>query len=246
MRRKKKKRNGVVIIMDIKNKVVIVTGASEGIGKAIAEKLAKEGAKLVLAARSEDKLAALAHELPGSVAVRADMSDQNEIQNLIDRAMEMHGRIDILVNNAGQGMIGPVESVDIDKYRHIMDLNVFGPLFAMELVIPHMRAQGGGMIVNISSRVSKNYFPMLGAYASTKYALNALSLTARAELAKDNIIVSVMHPKMTATNFNKNALGEPVDFSNRAGRPAMEIDTAEQVADKTIELIKSEAAEAEM
>jgi short-subunit dehydrogenase len=87
---------------------------------------------------------------------------------------------------------------------------------------------------------------MLGAYASTKYALNALSLTARAELAKDNIVVSVMNPKMTATNFNKNALGDRVDFSDRAGRPAMEIDTAEQVADKTIELIKSEAAEAEM
>jgi short-subunit dehydrogenase len=232
--------------MDIKNKVVIVTGASEGIGKAIAEKLAKEGAKVVLAARSDDKLTALAKELPGAVAVHVDMSDQNEIQNLIDRVMEIHGRIDILVNNAGQGMMGPVETVNLDKYRQIMNLNVFGPLFAMELVIPRMRAQGGGMIVNISSRVSKNYYPMLGAYASTKYALNALSLTARAELAKDNIIVSVMHPKMTATNFGKNSLGEHVDFANRPGTPAMEVDSAEQVADKTIELIKSEVAEAEM
>ncbi len=187
--------------MDIKNKIAIVTGASEGIGKAIAEKLTKEGAKVVLAARSDERLAALAHELPESVAVRTDMSDQNSIQNLIDRAMELHGHIDLLVNNAGQGMMGPVESVDIDKYHHIINLNVIGPLFAIELVIPHMRAQGGGMIVNISSRVSKNYYPMLGAYASTKYALNALSLTARAELAKDNIIVSVMHPKMTETNL---------------------------------------------
>lgn len=233
--------------MDIKNKVAIITGASEGIGKAIAEKLAAEGAKLVLAARSDEKLAALAHKLPGSVAVRTDMGDQNAIQNLIDRTMEIHGRIDILVNNAGQGMYGPVERTDIDKYRHIFDLNVIGPLFAMELVIPHMRAQGGGMIVNISSRVSKNHFPMLGAYASTKYALNGLSLTAREELTKDNIIVSLMHPKMTATNFNKNALGERASFVDRPGRPAaMEIDTAEQVADKTIELIRSEAAEAEM
>jgi short-subunit dehydrogenase len=232
--------------MEIKNKVVIVTGASEGIGKAIAEKLAKEGAKVVLTARSDDKLTALAKELPGAVAVHADMSDQNEIQNLIDRVMEIHGRIDILVNNAGQGMMGPVETVNLDKYRQIMNLNVFGPLFAMELVIPRMRAQGGGMIVNISSRVSKNYYPMLGAYASTKYALNALSLTARAELAKDNIIVSVMHPKMTATNFGKNALGERADSKNLPDTAGMEVDTAEQVADKTIELIKSEAAEAEM
>ncbi|MDR3581765.1 MAG: SDR family NAD(P)-dependent oxidoreductase [Candidatus Pacebacteria bacterium] len=232
--------------MDIKNKVAIVTGASEGIGKAIAEKLAKEGAKVVLAARSDDKLAALAHELPGSVVVRTDMGDQNEIQNLIDRTMEIHGRIDILVNNAGQGMVGPVEGVDIDKYRRIIDLNVIGPLFAMELAIPHMRAQGGGMIVNISSSVSKNYYPMLGAYASTKYALNALSLTARAELKKDNIIVSVMHPKLTATNFGKNALGGRDGSAHRPDLTGMEVDTAEQVADKTIELIGSEAAEAEM
>lgn len=223
-----------------------MTGASEGIGKAISEKLAAEGAKVILAARSDDKLTALAKELPGAVAIHADMSDQNEIQNLIDRVMELHGRIDILINNAGQGMVGPVESVDIDKYRHIINVNVIGPLYAMELVIPHMREQGGGMIVNISSRVSKNYYPMLGAYASTKYALNALSLTARTELKKDNIVVSVMHPKMTATNFGKNAFGDHADFANRPDVAKMEVDTAEQVADKTIELIKSEDAEAEM
>ncbi len=232
--------------MNIKDKVIIVTGASDGIGRAIAKQLAEKGAKVVLAARSDDKLAELAHELKGSVAVHTDMSNLNEVQNLIDRTMEVHGRIDILVNNAGQGMMGPVATIDLDKYHHIMNLNVFGPLFAMELVIPHMRAQGGGMIVNISSRVSKNHFPMLGAYASTKYALNALSLTARDELKGDNIIVSVMHPKMTATNFGKNALGDHAAFENRPGRAAMEVDTPEQVAEKTIELIGSEAAEAEM
>ncbi len=106
------------------------------------------------------------------------------------------------------------------------------------------------MIVNISSRVSKNYFPMLGAYASTKYALNALSLTARAELEKDNIVVSVMHPKMTATNFGNNALGERLNTDRNEDRPSrpsgMEVDTAEQVAERTMELIESEKPEAEM
>jgi short-subunit dehydrogenase len=233
--------------MEIKNKIVIVTGASEGIGKSIAEKLAEHGAKVVLAARSDEKLAELAHKLPGSLAVHTNMSDENEIKNLIDRTIEVFGRVDILINNAGQGMYGPVESIDIDKYHHIMNLNVFGPLFAMELVIPHMRTQGGGMILNISSRVSKNYFPNLGAYASTKYALNALSLTAREELKKDNIVVSVMHPKMTATNFGKNALGSrPTGPSNRPANSGMEVDTPEQVADRTLELIKSEEPEAEM
>jgi short-subunit dehydrogenase len=152
-------------------------------------------------------------------------------------------------------MYGPVEQIDIDKYRQIMELNVYAPLRAMQFVIPIMRKQGGGMILNISSRVSKNYFPNLAAYASTKYALNALSLTARGELSKDNIVVSVFHPKMTATNFGKNSISASArplyDSSNRpAAAPAraagMEVDTAEQVAEKIAEQIRSESPEAEM
>jgi short-subunit dehydrogenase len=236
--------------MEIRNKVIIVTGASDGIGGAIAKKLAHAGAKVVLAARSDEKLATLAHELPGSVAVHADMTQQADIQNLIDRTMEIDGRIDILINNAGQGMYGPAENIDIDKYKHIMNLNVYGPLYAMELVIPRMREQGGGMILNISSRVSQNYYPNLSAYASTKYALNALSLTAREELKKDNIIVSVFHPKMTATSFGKNSVNVDPEtsakYAEQARARGMEVDTAEQVADKVLEQIKSEAAEAGM
>lgn len=236
--------------MEIKDKVIIVTGASEGIGEAVAKKLAHAGAKVVLAARNDEKLARLAHELPGSIAVHTDMTQQADIQNLIDRTMEVDGRIDVLVNNAGQGMYGPLEGIDIDKYKHIMNLNVYGPLYAMQLVIPKMREHGGGMILNVSSRVSKNYFPYLSAYASTKYALNALSLTARAELAKDNIVVSVFHPKMTATNFSKNAAGAHPDYDAiRRARPAtaeMNVDTADAVAEKIVEQIRSEEAEAQM
>jgi short-subunit dehydrogenase len=237
--------------MEIKDKIAIVTGATEGIGKEIAKKLTAAGAKVVLAARNDEKLAAVAHELPGSLAVHTDMANQNDIQNLIDRALEVYGRIDILVNNAGIGMQGPVERIDIDKYHHMMNVNLFGPTYAMELVIPHMREQGGGMILNISSRVSKNYYPNLAAYVSTKYALNAISLTARAELAKDNIVVSVMHPKMTATGFGKNSIGadptdSPSSYAERARARGMEVDTPEQVAEKTMELIKSEEPEAEM
>ncbi|HUC01781.1 MAG TPA: SDR family NAD(P)-dependent oxidoreductase [Candidatus Paceibacterota bacterium] len=237
--------------MEIKGKVIIVTGASEGIGEALAKKLARAGAKVVLAARNDEKLATLAHELPGSVAVHTDMTQQADIQNLIDRTMEIDGRIDILVNNAGQGMYSPLEHTDIDKYKHIMNLNVYGPLYAMQLVIPKMREQGGGMILNISSRVSKNYFPNLSAYASTKYALNALSLTARAELEKDHIVVSVFHPKMTSTNFSKNAAGaQHPDYETlRRSRPAstnLAVDTAEQVAEKIVEQIGSEEPEASM
>ncbi len=105
------------------------------------------------------------------------------------RPVQKFGRVDILVNNAGQGLLAPVEKIDIEQYKSIMDLNVYGVVRAMQDVIPQMRSQGGGLILNVSSMVSKNYYPGLAAYASTKYALNAISLTARQELAGDKIIV---------------------------------------------------------
>lgn len=251
--------------MDIKNKVIIITGASQGIGEATAKYLSKAGAKVVLAARSGDVIDKLAKELPGALAVPTDMRKADEIKNLIDEAVKKFGRIDILINNAGQGMYGAMETIDIEKYKEIMELNVYGVLRAMQAVIPQMRKQGGGQIINISSRVSKNYFPALSAYASTKYAVNALSLTARQELEKDKIIVSVFHPKMTSSNFGKNSIGLSPWAGNRdsrgstssppgggstssppSGRPAPEVDTPEQVAEKIAELIKSEEPEAMM
>ena len=223
--------------MEIKDKIIIVTGASQGIGLATAKQLSKEGAKVILAARSADVLKKLEKKISGSLAIATDMRDPESIKRLIQKTFERYDRIDILINNAGQGMYSPVEKIDVGKYKDIMELNVYGVLIAMQAVIPIMRSQGGGMILNISSRVSKNYFPNLAAYASTKYALNALSLTAREELAKDGIIVSVMHPKMTATDFGKNSVrnNEELQSTRPAGqRPPMEIDTPEQVADKII------------
>ena len=115
----------------------------------------------------------------------------------------------------------------------------------MELAIPYMRTQGGGMIINVSSRVSKNYFPNIGPYASTKYALNGLSLTAREELKNDNITVSVIYPKITATRFRENAIGQS-PLAGRAVNRMPDVDTPADVANAILKLIKSEKAEAEM
>ncbi len=231
--------------MELQNKVVVVTGASGGIGLATAEILSKQGAKVVLAARSADVITELEKKLPDSLAVVVDMRKPEDIKDLINKTIEKYGKINVLVNNAGQGMYGPFEHIDVDDYKNIMELNVYAVVRAMQAVIPIMRAQGGGTIVNVSSMVSKNYFPYLSAYASTKYALNALSLTARQELAKDNIVISVMHPKMTATNFGKNAIGSHPDYAARPGGMPP-VDSAEDVAKKLVELIRSGEAEAMM
>ena len=123
-----------------------------------------------------------------------------------------------------------------------MDVNVYGVIRAMKEVIPHMRKQGGGMILNISSALTKMYIPGISAYSSTKYALNAISLIARQELAKDKIIVSIVEPNMTATNFAKNSLGSKSDWSS-SDRPIPKIDQPEKVAEIIEKIIKSEEAE---
>ena len=234
--------------MDVQGKVVIVTGASMGIGAATAHVFADAGAKLVLAARSEDKLGAVARSLPAGVetlVVPTDMTDQTQVRALIDRAYARFGRIDIVINNAGQSAVGTVATINPEHYRRIIELNLFGPLYMIQAVVPKMQAQGGGLIINISSNVSKMAIPGIGAYASTKYALNGLSLTARNELAADNIRVVLFHPGRTSTEFGKNALIEENMRGWRPGgnQPMREPDSAEAVARNILEAAITEPAE---
>jgi short-subunit dehydrogenase len=234
--------------MEIKDSVVVVTGASAGIGRAAAQRFAAAGARLVLAARSADRLDALAAELQGqgheAIAVPTDMRDQEQVIRLIDAAVERFGRLDILINNAGQSVAGAVADVNPDHMRQIIELNVFGPLYAMQAAIPHMRRSGGGLIINVSSMVSKMTIPGLSGYAATKSALNMLSATARGELAGDNIRVITMYPRTTATDFGAHALGDQALRSRqRANAQHVQVDSAEQVAEKILEAARTEPAE---
>ncbi|HEX2960839.1 MAG TPA: SDR family oxidoreductase [Ignavibacteriales bacterium] len=228
--------------MEIKNKVIIVTGASGGIGLAAARLLAEHEANVVLVARSTEKLQKLSQEIPNSFAVTADMRDEIAIRQMISLVHSHFGRIDCLVNNAGQGMHVSIENTNLDQFRSIFELNVVGVLAAMQAVIPLMRHQAeGGVIVNISSGLTKRIVPTVGPYAATKYALNAITLTARMELAKDNIRVGLVYPGMTATDFFQNTISREMTHSDRM--KMMPMDTAEAVAEKIVEAIKSEEAE---
>jgi NADP-dependent 3-hydroxy acid dehydrogenase YdfG len=232
--------------MELQGKVVIITGASMGIGEATAHVFAEAGAKLVLAARSADKLEVVAQGLPAqaeALVVPTDMTDQVQVKALIDKTYERFGWIDILINNAGQAVVSPLATVSPDLYHQIIELNLFGPLYAMQAVVPKMKEQGGGVIINISSNVSKMAIPGIGAYASTKYALNGLSLTARNELASDNIRVVLFHPCQTATDFGKNALIEDKGWRPPSNGVMHQVDTAMDVAHKILEAAINEPIE---
>ncbi len=208
--------------MEIRDAVVIVTGASAGLGEATARLFAHQGAKVALTARSNDKLQEVAAELPGSLATLVDLRDQAAIARMVADVYQHYGRIDAVINNAGQGMHGFLEYVEVAQYRLLMDLNLYGPLLMMQAVIPIMRQQGGGMILNISAPLGQMPFlPSLGAYATTKAALTVMSLTAREELAADHIRVGVVYPGMMATDMNAHLLPastvQPVAVAWEAG-----------------------------
>jgi short-subunit dehydrogenase len=232
--------------VDVRDKVVIITGASGGIGLATARLFAREGAKLALVARSTDILKQLVEELgpDATMAITADVSQRDQIYAMIEQVYARFGRIDVLINNAAQGMGGPVININTDHYHQIMELNVFGPLYAMQAVVPKMREHGGGLIINISSMVSKYYIPGVAAYSSTKYTLNALSLIARTELARENIRVALVYPNVTDTNFFANVLTDgapPPSHNPQPGNPKG--DTPETVAEKILEAAHTEQAE---
>ena len=229
--------------MDVRNKVIIVTGASSGIGLATAKLLAEKGAKLALVSRSKEKLEKLSREIPNSLSVPADMTKISEIKNMIEQTQEHFGRIDILINCAGQGYDAPLEKTNINTLHYIFDLDVVGPIVAMQQVIPIMRKQGGGTIINISSGTALMHLPNMGGYSALKRALADISLTAREELKNDNIIVSVVYPFITLTDFEKNTIKDSVPEETEQGSGEFSPDTAEYVAQKILEGIESGAPE---
>lgn len=234
--------------MDIKGKVTIITGASAGIGLATARRFAAEGARVALVARSSDKIEVLARELRGegleALPVTADMRSRDSVNRMVERVHDHYKRLDILINNAGQAAAGMVADMSMEDFQKIIELNVYGPVYAIQAAVPKMREGGGGLIINVSSMVSKMQIPALGAYAATKAALNLISNTARVELASDNIRVITVYPRMTATDFGKNSLGsQRMRQRQRSNAPEVVIDSPEHVAGKILEAAQREVLE---
>jgi len=224
--------------MQIKDSVIIVTGASSGIGLSTAEALTERGARVALVARSTAVIEELAERLPGSLPITADMTDFDRVRRAVKTAHDHYGRVDGLINNAGRSYAASVETIDPEAFDEIFHLNVLGPIVAMQAVIPIMRAQGGGSIVNINSGTAFMTIPHYGVYSSSKRALMGFSLTARAELEKDAIMVGEVYPFVTATNFGKNRMGTGGPSGNYADG-----DTPEYVARLILQAIEEGGAQ---
>lgn len=191
----------------LSEKVILITGASSGIGAALAQFLASRsrGIKLVLAARSQDKLEEVATFCRNASAdvlvVPTDIAQVDQVKALAHKAVEHFGCVDALVNNAGYGQMGPVELIPAEAIQRQFQVNILGSLTLIQALIPVMRQQGGGRIINISSLGGRMAFPFGGLYSGSKFALEGLSDALRMELAPFNIKVSVIEPGPVSTNF---------------------------------------------
>ncbi len=230
--------------MDLQDRVVIIMGASMGIGAATAREFAKAGARVVLAARSAEKLTALAHELGEgrTFAVPTDVTVRAQVDALMQKAVDRFGQIDILVNNAGVGLAGPIATTNTANLERTLAVNVLGPLYAIQAVVLYLRERGGGIIMNVSSMVTKLTIPIIGGYRASKLALNAISDNARLELARENIRVITVYPNATATDFFANTLDGTTARQEMAGR-GMRMQPPEHVARKIVQGARKEPRE---
>jgi short-subunit dehydrogenase len=200
------------------SEVAIVTGASAGIGKAVAHELAQNGFRVVLAARRRERLEKLEQDLKArggtALAIPTDITRLEDCQRLVQVTMATFGRIDVLVNNAGFGYRLPLEYTPVEAIRQTFETNLFGPIALTQLVIPIMRAQQKGYIINISSLAGRIARPLSSVYDATKHAIEAISDSLRAELAPFGIRVIVIEPGFIKTEFLETARAVSSPFWN--------------------------------
>ena len=229
-------------------KVSVITGASAGIGAALARQLAARGDKLVLAARREKELNEVAQSCGAdALAVAADVTRRADVDHVRDEALRVFGRVDVWINNAGRGIGRQVLELTDADFDQIMAVNVKSALYGMQAVLPHFKERGDGHLINVSSALGRVPFASFrSVYSAAKAALNSLSANLRMDLRAEfpNIHVSVVMPPMVSTDFARNALhGTPMPpggFRNGIGAAPQ---TPDQVAAAMVELIDHPRAE---
>ena len=200
----------------IKDKIVIITGASSGIGYATALSLAKEGAKLVVGARRTDRLEKLVKEIEENngeiLSQKFDVTKKSDCDDLVNTAIKKWGKVDVLVNNAGLMPLSFVKNLKVDEWDQMIDVNIKGVLYCTAAVLPHMREAKSGHIINISSVAGRIVFPAGSVYCATKHAVTAFSEGLRQELSpRNNIRVTTIEPGVVSTELTNTITDESLE-----------------------------------
>ncbi|MCA9100617.1 MAG: SDR family oxidoreductase [Planctomycetales bacterium] len=211
---------------NIKGKVVVITGASSGLGEATAKLLSASGATVVLAARRADRIKALANQIgDNALAVATDVTDRRQVKQLVDKAVETFGRIDVMLNNAGLMPLAPLEQLKTDEWDQMIDVNFRGVLNGIAAALPYMKAQKSGHFINVSSVYGHKLGPAATVYCATKFAVRALSEGLRQEVKPYNIRTTVISPGAVATELlehisDSDIQSQTKDFVSQIAVPA--------------------------
>lgn len=232
--------------MKLENAVVLVTGASSGIGAATARAASAAGARVVLVARREDRLRQIVDAMENAVAVPCDVTEPAQVQQAVRTVTDKFGQIDALVNCAGQGLQANIDDLNPADLRAVLELNLVAPLMMMQAVLPIMRARKSGAIVNVTSGIVWSDLPGSAGYSASKAALNKLSTIARAELADAGIAVSLMFPSITESEFVTSVRGDVAAAQNLEAGSGLVPDTPENVASAILDLIRSGDEQADL
>jgi short-subunit dehydrogenase len=201
---------------------VLITGASQGIGKATAQLFAQRGYNLVLAARQADRLQAVAQQLKelnvSVLALPTDVQDFSQVEALIDTALKQYGSVDVLVNNAGIYSSGPVEQFSLADWQRVINTNLWGYIHTVQALLPHLLAQGRGTIVNVGSIGGKVPIPYLTPYTTSKFAVSGFTQALHAELAAKGIQVCGIYPNLIRSSFLERAIFEGQTPEDAAAR----------------------------
>lgn len=195
----------MTVVSNITKKVIIITGASSGLGEATARLLARSGARLVLGARRLDRLEVLVEQITAeggqAIAVKTDVTRREDLQALAAAGVEKFGRIDVLINNAGTMPLAPINKLKVDEWDHMIDVNIKGVLYGVAAVLPHFEAQDSGHIINISSVAGIKVFSPIGSvYSATKFAVRAIAEGLRSEIGH-NIRSTIISPGAVASEL---------------------------------------------
>ncbi|MGQ1787083.1 MULTISPECIES: SDR family oxidoreductase [unclassified Saccharicrinis] len=229
----------------MQNKVVIITGASSGIGLALAKEFSRRGSKLVLAARSADKLKQVGEELKSAgtevISVTTDVSKEEDCKKLVEKSVEVFGRIDVLINNAGLSMRALFKDVDLSVLKQLMDVNFWGTVYCTKYALPYL-LESKGSVTGISSIAGFIGLPARSGYSASKYAMHGFLETLRVENLKNGLHVLIAAPGFTASNIRKTALTNDGSQQGETPRKEDKMMTAEEVALRVANAIKKRKA----